>query len=165
MQTPLLAGRVEGTAPYKWDGKDLTLKDSLTNTVRRLGGTGLSDEQAKDLAAYVLSLPRPRTPTPHDKAAVARGKALFDSKEVGCAGCHGGPKLTNNKRQEFTSNLDKVDTPSLIGVSLSAPYFHDGSAATLRAVLLDNGMVHGMLTSAKLSDHQIDDLIAFLDTL
>jgi hypothetical protein len=44
-------------------------------------------------------------------------------------------------------------------------YFHDGSAATLEALLRDRGAVHGMADTARLTDQQIADLTAFLDTL
>jgi DNA-binding beta-propeller fold protein YncE len=60
LQTPLLAGRVIGTHPYKWDGGDKDLAISLTSTMRRLGGGGLTPGETKSLAAYLESLPRPR---------------------------------------------------------------------------------------------------------
>ena len=44
----------------------------------------------------------------------------------------------------------RADTPSLVGLAASAPYFHDGSAATLEALLRDRGAVHGMAETAKL---------------
>ena len=58
-----------------------------------------------------------------------------------------------------------ADTPSLIGLAASAPYFHDGSAATLEALLRDRGAVHGMGETAQLNDEQVADLTAFLETL
>jgi hypothetical protein len=48
---------------------------------------------------------------------------------------------------------------------VSAPYYHDGSAASLREVLTGNGLVHGMADSASLDDGAIGDLVAFLETL
>jgi cytochrome c peroxidase len=61
--------------------------------------------------------------------------------------------------------MDNVDTPSLIGLAASAPYYHDGSAATLEALLADRGLVHGMADASELSDAQIADLVAYLETL
>src|SRR5262249_2876139 len=139
MQTPLLAGRLVGTEPYKWDGKDPTLAKSIERTVKRLGGGGLTQQEIGDLEAYLTSLPPPRAPAPPHAVAAARGKSLFAG--AGCTGCHGGPKLTLGTRHKLESNLPEVDTPSLLGLAWSAPYFHDGSAPTLRAVLLDNGKV------------------------
>ena len=145
--------------------RDATLKDSMTSTMKRLGGTGLDKKQTTELAAYLDGLPAPRTPT-RDAAQVARGKALFDSAEVGCRGCHDGPAYSDNLQHKFTgSTLPSADTPSLVGLAASAPYFHDGSATTLEALLRDRGGVHGMGETTKLSDSQVADLTAFLETL
>lgn len=163
LQTPVLAGRMVGTQPYKWNGHDLTLGISIDHTVRRLGGQGLSDRENDDLVAYLESLPPPRTPTATDPQAVARGRVTF--ADVGCGDCHQGPALAERHTHELDSNLPYVNTPSLIGVSMSAPYFHDGSAASLRAVLLDNGTVHDMSDVSGLDEDKLADLIAYLNTL
>lgn len=165
LQTPVLVGRVANTHPYKWDGGDANITASLTGTMKRLGGTGLDKTQTEALAAYLEALPAPQTPT-RDTQTVARGKALFDSAEVGCRSCHDGDKYTDNTKHEFkTATLPSADTPSLVGLAAGAPYYHDGSAATLESLLRDRGRVHGMAETAKLSDKQVSDLIAFLETL
>jgi DNA-binding beta-propeller fold protein YncE/mono/diheme cytochrome c family protein len=165
LQTPFLSGRIEGAHPYKWDGKDRTLKASLTNTVGRLGGSGLGQREVNDLAAFLASSEPPRAPTAESVETVARGKALFESDETGCATCHYGPLLTDQKRHEMSADLPKVDTPSLVGLAHSAPYYHDGSAETLEALLEGKGKVHGMGRISRLTDPQIDDLVAYLETL
>jgi DNA-binding beta-propeller fold protein YncE/mono/diheme cytochrome c family protein len=162
LQTPLLAGRLVGTHPFKWDGTDATLRDSLQSTMQRLGGFGLPEHETDALASYLESLPTVRTPT-RDATAVARGKQLFDAE--GCRSCHNGPAYTDRERHKFQGTLKKSDTPSLRGISASAPYFHDGSAATLEVLLRDRGAVHGMADTASLTDQQVADLTAFLDTL
>ncbi len=165
LQTPLLTGRVLGTHPYKWDGGDPDLKSSLTGTMKRLGGSGLAAGETEALAAYLEVLPAPITPS-RDVAQVSRGQHLFDSAELGCRSCHDGKLYTDNTKHEFKAvTLKGADTPSLIGLAASAPYYHDGSAATLEALLRDRGRVHGMAETAKLSDKQVKDLTAFLETL
>jgi hypothetical protein len=164
LQTPLLAGRVVGTHPYKWDGSDKTLADSCTSTMKRLGGIGLDKTRTNELVAYLESVPAVRTPT-RDPAAVARGKELFDAPALGCRSCHDGKNYTDQSQHKFSGTLASSDTPSLIGLAASAPYFHDGSAATLEALLRDRGAVHGMADTAKLNDKQVSDLTAFLETL
>jgi DNA-binding beta-propeller fold protein YncE/mono/diheme cytochrome c family protein len=164
LQTPVLSGRVAATHPYKWDGGDASLEISLSSTMRRLGGAGLKKEETRALAAFLESIPAPRPPT-RTIAKVAHGKALFASAELGCNGCHGGARLTDRHTHDLAGTLDKVDTPSLIGLSASAPYYHDGSAATLEALLTDRGLVHGMADLAELSDAEIGDLVAYLETL
>src|SRR6185503_8162403 len=141
LQTPILAGRMVGTHPYKWDGTDATLRDSLTSTMKRLGGTGLRKSQTDALAAYLEALPTVRTPK-RDVEQVGRGRKLFESE--GCAGCHHGPSYTDQERHKFSGTLRESDTPSLRGLAASAPYYHDGSAVTLDVLLRDCGAVHGM---------------------
>ena len=165
LQTPFLAGRIEGAHPFKWDGKDPTIKDSLTNTVIRLGGTGITGQQANDIAAFLETVEPPRKPTVESKAAVARGKALFASDKTGCATCHSGKLMTDQQSYDLSADLGKVDTPSLVGLAHSAPYYHDGSAATLEALLMGNGNIHGMGRISKLTDTEISDLVQYMKTL
>ena len=164
LQTPLLGGRIPGTHPYKWDGGDVDLSISLTSTMKRLGGGGLRKDETRALATFLESLPAPRAPT-RSTAKVARGKALFASAELGCSSCHAGARLTDRQRHPLAGNLGETDTPSLIGLASSAPYYHDGSAATLEALLADRGLVHGMADTADLSAAQVADLVAYLETL
>jgi DNA-binding beta-propeller fold protein YncE len=165
LQTPVLTGRIVDTHPYKWDGGDPTLTASLTGTMKRLGGFGITKDQTAALASYLETLPAPAKPT-RDATQVARGQKLFDSAEVGCRTCHDGNKFTDQDKHKFqAATLPEADTPSLIGLAASAPYYHDGSAATLEALLRDRGNVHGMAETAKLSDQQVNDLIAFLESL
>ncbi len=166
LQTPFLAGRIhDEAAPFKWDGKDKDIKASLTNTVTRLGGTGINPRQARELAAFLDAMPAPRTPTVEDPAAVARGKKLFDSDITGCATCHSGSLYTDQQQYDLDTELGESDTPSLVGLAQSAPYYHDGSARTLDALLKGNANVHGMGRISKLSDAQIGDLVQYLETL
>jgi sugar lactone lactonase YvrE len=164
LQTPMLAGRIAGTAPYKWDGGAKDLPASLKATIHRLGGTGLSKKDLASLTAFVESMPAPRAPA-QDTTAVARGKALFESADLGCASCHEGRAYTDRDRHAFGTR-QAFDSPGLSGLAGSAPYFHDGSAATLEEVLRDRGRVHGMADEAKaLTPAQLRDLIAFLESL
>jgi cytochrome c peroxidase len=128
----------------------------------RLGGFGLPAKETDALASYLEALPPVPTPT-RDGTQVARGKKLFETE--GCVSCHDGPRYTDRERHKLSGTLRQSDTPSLIGLAASAPYFHDGSAATLEALLRDRGAVHGMADTAKLTDQQVADLTAFLDTL
>ncbi len=165
LQTPFLSGRLAGTHPFKWDGQDADLKTSLTNTVTRLGGSGITGRDAKDLQAFLTSVPRPRTPTVEDSSAVARGKELFESSTTGCLNCHDGALSSDGKRHDIATDLPAVDTPSLIGLAQSAPYYHDGSAETLDSLLRNNGTIHSMGRTSRLDDAQITDLVAYLETM
>jgi mono/diheme cytochrome c family protein len=163
LQTPMLCGRMTDTAPFKWDGTAPTLTASLRQTIERLGGSGLAKRHLAALAAYLEVMPPAPTPT-RDADAIAHGKQLFESGELGCASCHDGPAYTDRQRHSLGKGPE-FDTPSLIGVAHSAPYFHDGSAATLDVVLRDRGHVHGMTDGTALTDRDVADLKAFLESL
>lgn len=132
--------------------------------MKRLGGFGLEPADAKALAAFVEAMPAPRAPT-SDRAAVARGARLFHSSELGCSDCHSGRALTDRGRHDVDTDMAEVDTPSLVGLAGSAPYYHDGSAATLEALLLENGSVHAMGNPGALEGDQLGDLVAYLESL
>ena len=141
------------------------------------------------LAAYVTSLDA-FLPSPYRDAdgtltaAAARGKLLFESAALGCTTCHAGAALTDSRFDPPSSPvlhdvgtlgagsggrlggaLAGIDTPTLHGAWHTAPYLHDGSAATLREVLTtrNSADLHGA-TSA-LSAPDIDDLVAYLLSL
>jgi CxxC motif-containing protein (DUF1111 family) len=158
----LLAGRVLGTHPFKWDGQDSDLPTSLRNTIGRLGGGGLAANDLADLRAFVEALEPPRSPA-GDRGLIARGREVFE--DAGCDACHGGSKMTDGGTHDVGSELARVDTPSLLGLAHTAPYYHDGSARTLRALLLDNGSFHGMSGVDAVAEADVDELIAYLESL
>jgi cytochrome c peroxidase len=163
MQTPVLGGRLSDTSPYKWAGTDETLEQSLATTVARLRGAGLGPGQPEALIAYLARLERPRPPT-LDRAAIARGKAVFEG-EAGCSECHGGDAYTDGSLHRlYPTTLDQADTPSLVGLAASAPYVHDGSAPTLADVVRGRGNI-GMADTSHLDEAQLDDLAVYLASL
>jgi YVTN family beta-propeller protein len=127
------------------------------------------------LAAFIDSLPIPLSPGhAHGEplsAAEQRGRAIFNDPALNCVTCHPAPLYTDKQLHDVgTAGPDEkiapaYDTPSLRGLYDSAPYFHDGSAATLvealaRATPKGEHDVRGLLTQA-----QIADLVAFLSAL
>lgn len=127
------------------------------------------------LAAYMDSLAAPLSPDHAQGAplteAELRGQALFLDPALGCVDCHPPPLYTDHLTHDVgTVTSDEqigpaYDTPTLWGLYDSAPYFHDGSAATLAAALTratpgGEHDVSGMLTSA-----EWQDLSAFLQAL
>jgi mono/diheme cytochrome c family protein len=164
-QTLSLAGPLSETAPFTWNNDVATVADEVEITSQsRLGGRGGTPEIYDAVAAYIESTPDidhagrgKRSP------AADRGAALFADPQVGCAGCHSGPRFTDQQPHDLYG-LGQVDTPSLIGVAASAPYLHDGSAPTLRAVL-EGATAAGMGDLSGLSEADLSDLEAYLRTL
>ncbi len=135
-QTPILAGRLEGTGPYNWLGTELHLEENVTETIGRLGGGGLDPKETKALATYITHhLPGLDRPAQAERARVVRGRALFESAETGCSNCHSGDHGDAVRHEVGTGakgdTKTAFDTPSLRHLWASAPYLHDGSATTL----------------------------------
>ncbi|REE92868.1 YVTN family beta-propeller protein [Paenibacillus taihuensis] len=65
-------------------------------------------------------------------------------------------------RGNFTNKRVRglYDTPTLRGIYATAPYLHDGSAATLEDVIKRAGDEHGH--TSELSDMEVQDLVAYL---
>ncbi|MFO0679141.1 MAG: cytochrome C peroxidase [Polyangiaceae bacterium] len=141
-RTPMLAGRIEGSAPYSWSGDGTDVKTHLNHTFERLRGDGLKGVELKALVAYVSTM-APPPKAKEDTAAVARGAAIFASAETQCASCHTPGAFTDGRSHDVGSQAksDKTatfDTPSLRFVGARAPYFHDGRFTSLRELLVQS---------------------------
>jgi mono/diheme cytochrome c family protein len=127
------------------------------------------------LREYQLSLAVPKPAASSiDGASADRGKALF-SGAAKCASCHAGTTYTDVNTGRLhaaaetgmdpryaarTANKAYRTTP-LRGLLQHAPYFHDGSAASLSEVVDHYNQVLGLNLSAA----QKKDLIEYLKTL
>lgn len=114
-----------------------------------------------------------------------RGLSLFLNR--GCVVCHNGDNLGGNIFQKFGVHDDywkytkskEIDlgryeitknegdkyvfkVPSLRNITKTAPYFHDGSVATLKEAIQIMTKIN---VGAEFKDHEINDIIAFLGTL
>ena len=164
-QTPSLAGDVSLTAPVTWTDPVATVGDEAFATSQgRMGGSGLGQDSANKVAAFInrgrhADLPNKGVETD----AVARGREIFNREEVGCGDCHSGATLQDGDRYDMLG-LVGVNTPTLVGIGATAPYFHDGSAPTLRAVL-EYARSGGMGDTSSLEPAEMTDLEAYLASL
>ena len=132
------------------------------------------------LQAYQLSLAAPSAPAgSFDVAAAARGQAIFNGSGK-CVTCHRGADFTDANARLHPS-VDAVSEPEADGVpsyaSRSAtkqyrtaplrglwqhpPYFHNGSAATLKVVVA----TYNARLSLGLGETQVNDLAEYLKSL
>jgi mono/diheme cytochrome c family protein/cytochrome c5 len=143
---------------------DPRLPLSVTN-----GTEDLVSSKLPALQAYQLSLAAPPAPAgSFDAAAASRGKLVFEGKGQ-CAGCHSGPLFTdaNLRLHPPTDSAVEPESPSyasrsatkmyrtspLKGLWQHAPYFHDGSAATLGDVIRIYDAKRGLgLTAVEVAD-------------
>jgi YVTN family beta-propeller protein len=131
------------------------------------------------LAAYVTSLDKVH-PSPYRNQDgsltndAVEGKKIF--AEAGCATCHAGAAFTDRISGAFhdvgtiqtssgkrrNGTLAGFGTPTLKGIWETAPYLHDGSAPTLRDVLVTRNVdkKHGDLSVY--SESELDQLVAYL---
>jgi cytochrome c peroxidase len=122
--------------------------------------------------------------------AERHGLWLYESK-ARCWNCHGGANFSDERfhntgvgwgkeppdlgRFAVTNRDDdrgKFKTPTLRGVSLTAPYMHDGSLATLQDVVEfynrgggANKNLDPLMKPLELSKEEVSDLVAFLKAL
>ncbi|MFI5401745.1 MAG: cytochrome-c peroxidase, partial [Planctomycetota bacterium] len=161
---------------------------------RRTFGTPdvTTDRLVSAMEAYVLSLRSGESAYDRDELSPAaqRGLALFKGK-AGCASCHSGSRFTDDSfhntgvtlvseapdegratRSFLGGDVGRFKTPSLRDVARRAPYMHDGSFPTLRSVVLYydrvgtlNATLDPHIRRLNLEEHEIDDLVAFLESL
>jgi len=138
--------------------------------------------------------------SPIDQFRASNASALSDAERQGlwlyesrgrCWRCHRGHNFSDEsfhntgvrwkKRPVDLGRFDvtgqevdvgKFKTPTLRGVSLTAPYMHDGSAKTLRDVVqfynrggVKNPNLDPIIQPLGLSDADVDHLVAFLEAL
>lgn len=164
-RTQDVGGHILGRAPYHWSG-DIPDLASLMQVVflGRMGGAA-DPEMLEELGAWLETVPALKPSLPVDRDAVERGKWLFRSSELACSGCHGGRLYSYNLILDVGTG-GKFKTPSLRGLAARAPYLHDGCAVTLAgrfSPACGGGDHHGH--TSQLSRAQIDDLVAYLETL
>jgi CxxC motif-containing protein (DUF1111 family) len=139
----LLGLRVGG--PVRWNGDTPTLEVQID---RNLSPSSAPPAVITLVAAYLRGLPLPPAspPRPGTERQVATGAAVFART---CQRCHAPPAYTTGEiiaQPELQTDVTRVSAvlpnssegykiPSLLRVSRSAPYLHDGSVATLEALL------------------------------
>lgn len=160
---PLHIG-LEGTEPFHWSGDESNLGELMTDVfVGRMGGVLQSSARLSGLSKWLFRLKPPAAIERAESDAAVRGKVVFEA-DAGCASCHSGSKLTNNKSVDVGTGL-VLQVPSLVGVGYRAPLMHTGCATTLEARFdpICGGSKHGAV--AQLTTTQVSDLVSYLKTL
>jgi cytochrome c peroxidase len=182
VDTPSLRG-IRYTAPYGRDGRIASLREFVaTVIVTEFGGPEPTPFMLDALVAYLNQfefLPAPyldRDGRLNDKASASakRGEELFHRPfaqmgDRSCASCHLPSALfLDGKRHDVGSGGAALpfpgavfDTPTLLGAAHTAPYFHDGSLATLADVVawFDERFGLGLNAGEK------SDLAAYLEAI
>lgn len=177
-------------------------KDYAGMFAKAYPGQGINETtMAKALASFERTIVSNNSPFDKwikgDKNAMStqqiRGFKLFSNPDKGnCEVCHSAPNFTDDGFNNIglaSFGNDKADmgryaqrplglmkgafkTPTLRDITLSAPYFHDGSSNTLVEVVehyRKGGIVKGNLSpnlkALTLSQGEMSDIVAFMEAL
>jgi cytochrome c peroxidase len=184
---------VADTPPYGWAGQEPQLAQFVVGTIvsHFEGGDEQSDAktagQVAALVAYLETLDPPASAFDQGtlSAAARRGEELFQGKG-GCIDCHAGPLLTDNALHDtFVPKIapagtpdrrldhgaavsgplkDTFNTPHMRDLRNTAPYMHNGSLKTLRAVVEFYDR-QSSIRPLRLTSQEVEDLVAYLESL
>jgi len=165
----LLAHR---TPPAMSLGVRATAETAVRAGIKFILFTDQPEEVPAAIDEYLKSLkPVPSPYLVHGKLSPSakRGKKIF--QRAGCADCHVPGLFTDLRpydvgtRRTFDGPMDKFYTPPLIEDWRTAPYLHDGSAATIRDVLTTRNPEGKHGDVAGLSKQEMDDLCEYVLSL
>jgi cytochrome c553 len=116
-------------------------RQAVLDKLRDNPATSITRAQMLQVQDFMQSIKSP-APAGFDAAQAAQGAALFTGK-AGCASCHPAEAefISAGRYADITTTPPTGDlaggikVPGLKGISKTAPYFHDNSAATLLDVV------------------------------
>lgn len=159
------------TPPAMGLGVRDTAEAAVRAGIRHIQFAVRPESDAEAIDAYLISLkpvPSPHLQNGELSPAALRGKAVFD--RAGCAACHPAPLYTNLQHYDVGtgSGLDAgkpFDTPTLVEVWRTAPYLHDGRAATVLDIFTkhNNEDQHGH--TAALTEAELADMVEYVLSL
>ncbi len=176
---------LKDTAPYKWTGTNPNLPTECGPRTEKYfwRAENYDDLTLADLVIYIRSLrPRPnrwRLAAGEQTPAQERGQAIFEratdkfgkpiAESNRCSYCHSGPNGSNLKNFDVgtrrpNDNASLLKSTPLTNVALTAPYLHDGSAATLEEIwtVYNPDDKHGRTND--LTKDELNDLVEYLRT-
>ena len=173
---------VAGTSPFLRNASYDRLRDlhEVAEGLYRGYRREVEWDRPKAIEAYMNGLPKPvnwRAFASEDIERTRAGVSAFVKAE--CVRCHSFPAFTNLAQHpaalifpkyvaghgSLSQFPTKLDTPSLVNLSLFPPYLHDGRAATIRDVLRNQNLSNRHGNVKRLTDEEFDSLIYFLERL
>lgn len=178
---------ISHTAPFKWNGKNQSVykQDGLRFSTVLTRTEPFDYEELDAITAYILSgIPNPPNLmyNPNGKLTQSqlRGKEIYErthdkkGNEIPsinrCVTCHPAPYFTNRQMVDVgtlavTDDSILFDVPHLNNIFASAPYLHDGRAATLEEIWTIYGKTeqHGAVND--LTKTELNELIDYLKAL
>lgn len=183
LDIPDLRG-IRFTAPYGRNGRFASLREFTRNVIVNEFNGDEPDPVLLDAMVIYMNefdfLVNPAlnpdgTLNSRASAAALRGEKLFNKpftqfNDRSCATCHiPSANFLDHQRHDIGtvegasefSRDRSLDTPTLLGAAVTAPYFHDGSQPTLAAVVAWFNRRHTL----GLTDAEAADLTSYLSTI
>ena len=183
LDIPDLRG-IRFTAPYGRNGRFASLREFVRNVIiNEFNGPEPDPMLLDGLIAYMnefdfLSNPylnKDGSLNEQASAAAQRGEKIFNRPFAqmnarSCASCHlPSAHFLDRQRHDIGtfsgyepfSGDRALDTPTLLGIKYTAPYFHDGGQPTLRAVVEWFNKTYEL----SLSQDELVDLTAYVETV
>lgn len=159
------------TPPSMSLGVRSTAEEAVRAGIRHIQFVVRPEEDAVALDAYLKSLepvPSPHLEKGQLSTSAQRGQQLFNSAR--CIRCHDTELYTDKQAYDVGTGKRReqgkaFDTPSLIEVWRTAPYLHDGRAATMVEVLRKFNPEDKHGHTSDLTDTQIADLAEYILSL
>lgn len=171
-------------APYGRNGRFESLREFTRNViVNEFNGPEPDPMLLDGMVAYMFEfdfLPNPNLDgngrlTAQATDAARRGEEIFHRPfaqmgGMSCASCHvPSAQFVDHKRHDVGTvrgtaehSLDRaLDTPTLLGTKYTPPYFHDGSAATLRDAVVHFNEHYDL----RLTDSELADLTTYVEAV
>ena len=149
---------------------EIAVRSGMQNSL----GSALPEQVAAAMDTWLKSLkpaPGPFLVNGRLSESARRGEKLFRSTETGCMNCHDTELFTDlhsydvGTHSAFDKGDKEFDTPTLHELWRTAPYLHDGSAATIRDVLTTRNPKDEHGKTSRLTPQQIDDLAEYVLSL
>lgn len=178
---------ISKTAPFKWNGKNQTVykQDGIrfSTVLTRTEQFSYSDLDA--ITSFIMTgihYPPNLQYKPNEELTEAqlRGKKFFertkDKKgneipvENRCVTCHPAPYYTNRMLRDVgtlaaSDDSIRFDVPHLNNIYASAPYLHDGRAATLEEIWTKYSPYDKHGVANDLTKIELNEMIEYLKTL
>lgn len=161
------------TPPAMSQGVRDSAEVAVRSGIRHILFTVQPDEVASSMDEWMKTLkpiPSPYLVKGKLSPAAQRGEKLFNSGKTTCAGCHPKELYTTLLSYDVGTKgqydrTTEFDTPTMKEVWRTAPYMHDGSAATMKDVLTTHNKDDKHGHTKNLTPQQIDDLAEYVLSL
>ena len=159
------------TPPTSWRGVRANVGIHTRKALQFTLFAARPEKEALAIEAYmkgIKPMPSPFLINGKPSESALRGREVFE--DLDCTRCHSSSLLTDLKMHDVGTSLGvdsghPINTPSLIELWRSAPYLHDGRAATIHDVLLNEPHADMDEDISTLNKDQINDLVSYLLSL